>query len=73
MNKSSSNKDTGTKVLAKEENFRWDLHPCDLLCNYWETGAEDRREEHDDWQMLEDRLPNLWVYSQTAATCSGKS
>jgi hypothetical protein len=31
MNGGSGDEDTSTKVLAEEENLRWDLHPSDLF------------------------------------------
>ena len=48
MNESSSNQDTGTKVLAEEEDLGRNLHPLDLLRNHRETGAEDGSSEHND-------------------------
>jgi hypothetical protein len=48
MNESGSNQDTSTKVLAEEEDFRWDLHPLDFLRNHWEAGAEDGSKEDND-------------------------
>lgn len=48
MNESSSDQDTGTKVLAEEEDLGRNLHPLDLLRNHRETGAEDGGTEHND-------------------------
>jgi hypothetical protein len=31
MDKSSSNEDTGTEMLAEEEDLWWDLHPFNLF------------------------------------------
>lgn len=48
MDKSSGNQDTGTKVLAEEEDIRGNLHPLDLLGNDRETGTEDGCEKDND-------------------------
>ena len=52
MNEGSSNQDTGTKVLAEEEDLGRNLHPLDLLRNHWEAGAEDGGNEHNDYQDI---------------------
>jgi len=48
MDKGSGNQDTGTKVLAEEEDWGWDLHPLDLLCHDWETSTEGGGKEDDE-------------------------
>jgi hypothetical protein len=48
MDESSSDKNTSTKVLAEEEDLRWDLHPSDLLCDDWKTATTNRGEEDDE-------------------------
>lgn len=48
MNESRSNQNTGTKVLAEEEDLRGNLHPLDLLGNHWETTATNGSKEDND-------------------------
>jgi hypothetical protein len=52
MDESSGNEDTGTEMLAEEENLRWDLHPLDLLCYDWEATATDRGKENNDFVVV---------------------
>ena len=48
MNESGCNQNTGTEVLAEEEDWRRNLHPLDLLRHHWETGAEDGSKEDNE-------------------------
>lgn len=48
MNESGGNQNTGTKVLAEEEDRRRNLHPLDLLGHDWEAGAENGSKENND-------------------------
>jgi hypothetical protein len=48
MDESSGDKDTGTKMLAEEEDLRGNLHPLDLFGHDWETATTDGSEEDND-------------------------
>jgi hypothetical protein len=48
MDESSSNENTSTEMLAKEEDLWWDLHPLDLLCNDRKATTTNGRKEYND-------------------------
>ena len=48
MDKSSGDQNTGTEMLAEEEDLGWDVHPLDLLRYYRETTSSDTGRENDD-------------------------
>lgn len=52
MDESSSNKHTGTEVLAEEEDLWWDFHPLDFFRNDWESAATNGSKEDDDYGLL---------------------
>jgi hypothetical protein len=49
MNECSGDQNTGTKMLAEEEDLGWDVHPLDLLRYYRETASSDTGREDDDY------------------------
>jgi hypothetical protein len=74
MDESGGDEDTGTEVLAEEEDLRWNLHPLDLLCYDRKAAATNRGKEHNDFAVVSNSDGYaLGVHSQTAATCRGKS
>lgn len=48
MDKGGSNQDTGTEMLAEEEDGGGNLHPLDLLSHDRETTASNTSEEDND-------------------------
>ena len=52
MDECGGDEDTGTKVLAEEEDLRWNLHPLNLLCYYWKATASNRGKENDDYVIV---------------------